>query len=72
MDFQKRYYLTKVDSSESSLISELCKITQMKKLRTTPYRPEGNGSCERLNRTLISMIGILPENLKVHWQQHNM
>ena len=39
-------------------------------MRTTPYRPEGNGSCERFNRTLISMIGTLPEVLKVHWQQH--
>ena len=28
---------------ESVLISEL---TQIKKLRTTPYRPGGNGSCE--------------------------
>ena len=39
-------------------------------MRTTPYRPEGNGSCERFNRTLVSMIGTLPEDLKVHWQQH--
>ena len=34
---------------ESLLISELCELTQIKKLRTTPYRPEGNGSCERFN-----------------------
>ena len=31
---------------ESLLISELCELTQIKKLRTTPYRPEENGSCE--------------------------
>ena len=31
---------------ESALISELCELTQIKRLRTTPYRPEGNGSCE--------------------------
>ena len=30
---------------ESLLISELCELTQIKKLRTTPYRPDGNGSC---------------------------
>ena len=36
---------------ESQLISELCELTQVKKLRTTPYQPEGNGSCERFNHT---------------------
>ena len=55
---------------ESNLIAELCKLVQIKKLRTTPYRPEGNGSCERFNRTLISMIGTLPEELKIYWPQH--
>ena len=55
---------------ESNLIAELCKLVQIKKLRTTPYRLEGNGSCERFNRTLISMIGMLPEELKINWPQH--
>ena len=31
---------------ESKLIEELCLLTQIKKLRTTPYRPQTNGSCE--------------------------
>ena len=52
------------------LIAEPCKSVQIKKLRTTPYRPEGNGSCKRFNRTLISMIGTLPEKLKIDWPQH--
>ena len=55
---------------ESSLIAELCQITQVKKLRTTLYRPEGNGGCEQFNRTLISMLGTLPEKLKIEWPQH--
>ena len=55
---------------ESVLISELCELTQIKKLRTTPYRPEGNGSCERFNRTLISMLGTLPDNFKNKWPHH--
>ena len=52
------------------LISELCELTQIKKLRTTPYRPEGNDSCERFNRTLISMLGTLPADFKNKWAQH--
>ena len=55
---------------ESVLISELCELTQFKKLRTTPYRPEGNGSWERFNRTLISMLGTLPTDFKSKWPQH--
>ena len=31
---------------ESKLLEELCLLVQVKKLRTTPSRPEGNGSCE--------------------------
>ena len=55
---------------ESALISELCESTQIRKLRTTPYRPEGNGSCERFNRIHISMLGTLPEDFKSKWPQH--
>ena len=55
---------------ESVLISKLCELTQIKELRTTPYRPEGNGSCERFNRTLISMLGTLPADFKSKWPQH--
>ena len=55
---------------ESLLISELCELTQIKKLRTTPYRPEDNGSCKRFNRTLISMLGTLPDDFKSKWTQH--
>ena len=55
---------------ECLLISELCELTQIKKLRTTLYRPKGNGCCERFNRTLISMLGTLPEDFKSKWTQH--
>ena len=49
---------------ESSLIAELSKLTGVKKLKTTPYRPQTNGQCERFNSTLINMIGTLPSELK--------
>ena len=58
---------------ESSLIMELCKLTGVKKLRTTPYRPQTNGQCEKFNSILINMInmiGTLPSEVKYHWQDH--
>ena len=44
---------------ESSLIMELYKLTGVKKLRTTPYRPQTNGHCEKFNLTLLNMLGTL-------------
>ena len=55
---------------ESPLIAELCKLTGVKKLRTSPYRPKTNGQCERFNSALINMIGTLPSELKHNWQHH--
>ena len=68
--FQEKIISDQGQNFESLLISELCELTQIKKLRTTPYRPEGNGSCERFNRTLISMLGTLPDDFKSRWTQH--
>ena len=42
---------------ESSIIKELCKIMGNEKSRTAPYHTSGNGTTERFNRTLISMLG---------------
>ena len=57
-------------SFESKLLEELCLLAQVNKLRTTLYRPEGNGSCEWFNRILISMLGTLPEEFKAEWMNH--
>ena len=53
---------------ESELIAELCALVQVRKIRTSPYRPMTNGQCERMNATLISMIGTLPIDKKKDWQ----
>ena len=68
--FPQKILLDQGRNFESQLISGLCELTQVKKLRTTPYQPEGNGSCERLNRMLISMSGTLPDDFKSKRTQH--
>ncbi len=39
-------------SFESHKFQEMCNLYRIAKRRTTPYHPEGNGACERFNRTL--------------------
>ena len=50
---------------ESDLLKALCEIAQLKNMRTLGYQPQTNGQCEHFKVTLISMLGTLPQNLKV-------
>jgi len=50
----------------SEFMSKLMKIFmdefQIKHLRTSPYHPASNGSCERFNGTLKSMLRTLADD----------
>ena len=49
---------------EGKVFKELCDQALIKKLRMTPYHPQGNGQSERFNRTLLTMLGTLPLDSK--------
>ena len=52
------------------LISNLCELYGVQKLRTSPYYAQTNGQVERMNQTIIRMIGKLEEDKKAHWSEH--
>lgn len=52
---------------ESSVMQELCQLYGCKKSRTTAYRPQGNGACERFNQTLLRLLSSLTETDQTHW-----
>ena len=54
---------------ESLLIKELCRVSGIEKIRTTPYRPSGN-PVERWNRTILNMLRGLEERKKEDWRKH--
>ena len=46
------------------LITNLCELYGVQKLRTSPYRAQTNGQVERMNQTIIHMIGKLEQDKK--------
>ena len=55
---------------ESAIIKELCALTGIKKSRTTQYHPMGNGACEKLNQTILKMLGTLENENKSRWKDY--
>ena len=52
------------------LISNLCELYGVQKMRTSPYHAQTNGQVEKMNQTIIRMIGKLEEDKKARWSEH--
>ena len=52
------------------VITHLCELYGVQKLRTSLYHAQTNGQVERMNQTIICMIGKLEEDKKAYWSEH--
>ena len=55
---------------ESNLWTEVCRLLDVEKTRTTPYRPESDGLVERLNRTIKKMLKVFVNENRNDWDDH--
>ena len=51
------------------LITNLCELYGVQKLRTLPYHTQTNGQVEQMNQTIIRMIGKLEQDRKARWSE---
>ena len=52
------------------IITHLCELYGVQKLRTLPYHAQTNGQVKRMNQTMICMISKLEEDKKACWSKH--
>ena len=57
---------------QSKIVAHLCKMLGIKKSRTTPYHPQGDGMTEQFNKTLISILKTLDPIQKPRWKEHKI
>lgn len=55
---------------ESQLFTQLCRLLEIEKSRTTPYRPQSDGMIERFNRTLQQMLAKFVKENHDDWEDH--
>ena len=52
------------------VITHLCELYGVQKLKTSPYHAQTNGQVEHMNQTIIHMISKLEEDKKACWSKH--
>jgi hypothetical protein len=55
---------------EGKLMQEICQILKIRKSRTSPYHPQGDGLVERYKRTLLDMLATSCKSNPNDWERY--
>lgn len=55
---------------DSQLFTDLCKLTEVVKTRTTPYRHSSNGQVKHYNQMVLFFIRCFPADEMSRWDEH--
>jgi transposase InsO family protein len=55
---------------QASLFKEMCRVFEITKTRTTPYRPCSNGQVERYNTVVLQMMRCYLQDEQRDWDKH--
>ena len=65
-----RFHSDQGSQFESKLFAGMCSLLGVKKSRSTPYHPQGNGCVERTNRTLKELLRASASSNPLEWDLH--
>ena len=68
--FPRRLMSDQASEFTGQVISELCDLLGITKIRTLPYHPQTNGTVERVHQTLRRMIAKMDPDKKAKWPLH--
>jgi len=55
---------------DGQVMHEVCRLLQIDKFRTSSYHPACNAACERMHRTLNSLLGKVVSDRQTDWDDH--
>ena len=55
---------------ESNLLTEICRLLNIQKNRTTPYHPQSDDLVERFSRTLLDMLATCTKDHPFDWENY--
>ena len=68
--FPRRLMSDQASEFTGQVISELCDLLGVTKIRTSPYHPQTNGTIERVHQTLTRMIAKMDPEKRAKWPSH--